>query len=209
MSKKAYVLVTVGTIALCAGIGFGAIVSANNNKPVEQSADQATYPGTLTKAPKQTTTVTTRRTSEVQGVGARSNPVPLGDSATVGDWTITGVAFTSDATQFIEDWHDLNPLVEEGSVYIQLEADIAYNGTGDGLAYRDLIVRFVDEDGFEYPRAEVIFPDEVRTVGKIAPGETRTIFVAFVVPMDAVDHGLFEVLPRFATERVATFFAKN
>ncbi len=62
------------------------------------------------------------------------NPIPMGTAATVGDYTVTVVAFDADASDALVSMNEENVPPGEGHVYALITFEVAYDGADVGKA---------------------------------------------------------------------------
>ncbi len=143
------------------------------------------------------------------GVGSREDAVPLGQGASVGDWTVAVVSVTPDATQQLLDNDEFSDPPQAGNQYVLVSIEATYNGTESSDFGMDLSYNFVGSKGntFGSPEGFVVPPHPVWDAGEAFPGASVSGDVLFEVPSDQVTGGtvMFEETFSFDDNRV--FFA--
>ena len=87
---------------------------------------------------------------ESDDAGTRDNPVSFGESAEVGDYTLTVVDVMSDATDIVLAENQFNEPPGEGRQYFIATVDVTYNGESSGTPFAELNFQAVGDSAVSY-----------------------------------------------------------
>jgi hypothetical protein len=131
--------------------------------------------------------------------------LPLGESATVGDWVVSIDAVEQDATQQIADTNAFNEPATGQYVLVDLTA--TYQGAGKSDAWLNVQPKLVEPNGAENPAYECIavVPEPAFNTPSLRRGESTSYQVCFDVPAENIEGGRIVIvdLADFGGEGVA------
>ena len=179
---------------------------SRNPTPASQggSTPLPTIPPNQTRAPSADPTVTSSPTFASQPtftpaptsaplptpapiVGERGNPIPLNHVATYPTWEVSVVSFDEDATSAIAEENQFNDPPASGHVYVLIQLQGTYTGTGFGSMWLDLDYYLVGDTNVVYEQAWVVAADELSNQPDALPGGTVVGNLAFMMPEETVD----------------------
>jgi len=137
---------------------------------------------------------------EVEPEEAAQEGLPLGESAEIGDWTVTVVELDTDPTAAIMEENQFNEDAEHGYVMALVEA--TYNGSDTGLAWLDLRLQYHGTDARFYDTDAVVLPDDLMAEPEVSSGGSVNGNVAFDIPSEALEGGTIVVEPTFGGQGV-------
>ena len=120
-------------------------------------------------------------------VGERGNPIPLNYVATYPTWEVSVVSFDEDATSAIAEENQFNDPPASGHVYVLIQLQGTYTGTGFGSMWLDLDYYLVGDTNVVYEQAWIVTADELSNQSDALPGGTVVGNLAFMVPEETVD----------------------
>lgn len=145
------------------------------------------------------------------GVAADDEPLvdaaqalPVGQSAEVGDYTVTVAAVTLDGTEAVAAANEFNePATNQ---YVLVDLDAVYNGAEEGDPWLDLMTVFAGSDARQYDESscEAITAREGFDLPTLTAGGSAEWQVCLDVPPAAMEGGTVFVEPTFSfddTER--------
>ena len=152
--------VAIGVVGIllagCGGAaGSGATVTATVLVPVTVTVSATAGSG-------QATASSESAAPSVGGAGTRTDPIPAGTAATVGDWTITLEPTVTNAADAVAAANQFNKPAPDGKQFVMVKVNATYNGAGSKLAAADLQISFVGSGGGPYPLRWT--PDEIAAV---------------------------------------------
>jgi len=140
----------------------------------------------------------------------RDNPVPLGQAAQVGDWTVTVLDTVPNGTDAVLTENDLNDPPREGRQFFLITLSATYKGTESATILGGLTFEAVGASSVSYttydPSCGVI-PNDLATVNEIFPGGTLEGTVCFQVTAEDADSLVMYVEPSFSLEEQRVWFA--
>ncbi len=163
----------------------------------------------LTSCSTSESPVTTSPGSEAKGkVGTRTNPVPFGSDAKVGEWKVKVTDFVADATQAVLNANVFNHPPEAGQQYVLVTLEATYDGADSGTFWIDISYRFLGNKGntFDSGSSFAVAPNPIIDAGEAFSGAVITGDLLFAVPSDQVAGGLLILEPSFSFDD-PTFFA--
>jgi hypothetical protein len=120
---------------------------------------------------------------------ARLNPLNIGSSKTLGDWTVTVVSFEPNANSEVEAAQLADVVPGPGATFALIELRATYNGAGLGNA-SDLDVQIVGSDRQTYSSSPALTaPNPADSVGGVANGAPADFNVALQMPAAATGQG--------------------
>lgn len=118
------------------------------------------------------------------GEGSSDAPLAFGDTVTTDEWTVTlGVPVDSTTAVLAENQFNTPPA--EGSAFFTVPVTATYLGDETGLAWIDLTVAFVGEDGVVTVDGCGVVPGDLMDVADLATGEVAEGNACVAVPLDA------------------------
>ena len=102
-------------------------------------------------------------------------------------WEVSVLSFERDATSAIAEENQFNDPPQPGHVYVMVQVQGTYTGTGFGSMWLDLEYYLVGNTDIAYARAWVVTPDSLTDQPNILPGGTAVGNLAFMVPEGTVD----------------------
>lgn len=143
------------------------------------------------------------------GAGTRANPVPVGSSATVGDWTVSFAPPAADAADQIAAENQFNEPAPAGKEFVMSKVTATYNGAGSETAWIDLRIVFVGVGGNTFGSGTDdrcgVLPESLSNAGEVFTGATASGNECAVVTSDQVAGGSWSVTAGFSSDPV--FFA--
>lgn len=140
-------------------------------------------------------------------LGSRRNPIPLGQEAQVGDWTVKVLGATLDATQAILDENQFNDPPEAGYQYVLVNLEATYDGTESATFWVEMSYTFVGSGGNTYESGMAVAPDPITDEGEVFPGASVSGNLVFAVASDQVSGGTLSLEQAFSFEETRVFFA--
>jgi hypothetical protein len=129
--------------------------------------------------------------------GSEANPLAIGESAEVGDWTVTVINVDSDAEDEILEANSLNAPSPEGSRYVLIEIETTYNGDEPANASTSLRARVLGSDARTYGINDgenfVTAPDSLSSQPEVRTGGTVEGGTVIEMPTDALDDPLIAI----------------
>jgi hypothetical protein len=137
---------------------------------------------TMTSEPSQTTpsidaepsTTTAEVTTDR---GTREAPVAPGDTVRVGDWDVTVLSATSDATAAVLAENEFNEPPADGHQFYVVELSVTYQGNESEAPFVGLTITSVGDSAVAYDAFEAycgVIPSELDTFSEVFPGGTQT-----------------------------------
>ena len=158
-------------------------------------------------ATNEQTGATTSTTGKSSDVGTKDNPVPVGTAQQVGDWAVTVVKYTPDATAAVLEANEFNDKPAAGETYVLVAVTAKYIGKESGTFWMDVSTKFLGKSGntFDSPMASA--PKPISAAGEAFPGASVSGNLLFQVPTDQATGGLLIVEPSFSFDEARAFFA--
>lgn len=112
----------------------------------------------------------------------------LGDTADVGDYSVTITEVQLDAIDAIKAANEFND--DPTGQYVLASVDVTYNGSEEGDAWLDLQVKLAGSDARIYDTSScmAVTPNSPMDVPTLTAGGTGAFDVCFDVPVDALDN---------------------
>jgi hypothetical protein len=130
----------------------------------------------------------------------RTHPIPIGQSATVGEWTMQVTGVTPNATKAILAQNQFNDPPPDGKQFYLISISLTYNGSDTGNAY-DITWKAVDANNVSYttydPSCGVI-SQEFNLGADVFPGGTIRGNICFVVDSAAAKTLVLYAQPSFS-----------
>jgi hypothetical protein len=151
---------------------------------------------TITSAGPPTTEVPTPTTAETPAStgatpGTEGNPLPLGATAQVGDFTVTVTRFVADADELMAAADPYNEPPADGNLFALVYLEATYEGPGQASVYEDLSVGYLGSDNRVYTDAScaVIGPDDMVFEPELVAGGTAAGSFCLEVPISTMGSG--------------------
>jgi hypothetical protein len=162
----------------------------------------------VTEQPRAGTTEA-KTTSTIEGMelGTRRNPIPLGQEAQVGDWTVKVPGAVLDATQTVLDENMFNDPPESGSQYVLVTIEATYNGQESSTFWVEMTYSFVGGKGNTFDSGMAVAPDSILDEGETFPGGTISGNLVFVVESAQLAGGTVMIEESFTFDETRLFFA--
>lgn len=130
-------------------------------------------------------------TTRINGAGVdRSQAIPLGQVAQVGDWAVRVTAVNSDAAKVVADETDFNEPPEEGEVFFLIGLEATYTGTESSTFWFDHSFKVVGDSAVAYETFEAycgLIPEPIDSVGETFPGGTNRANECWRVSVEDAD----------------------
>jgi hypothetical protein len=125
-------------------------------------------------------------------------PLPLGESAEVGEYTVTVDRVIPDADGIVAHENQFNSPPD--GRYVLVELTVTYNGDEEGDPWVDLSTDFVGTDARKYDTSScmAVVPQEASDVPTLLLGGTASYQECMDVPPTAVDGGRVQVSETFS-----------
>lgn len=178
-----------------------AIESAAPAEPaVEESASSTTE--------KPATTTTSAPPADR---GSQDAPLAIGESARVGDYDVTVVGFTPDATAQVLDANQFNDPPGPGEVYAMVRVRATYDGDDEGFAGMDLSVGYIGQDGRIYVDHDcmAVEPDQLMDQPQVVAGGTVEGNLCLRVPAAVLGTGAIFVEPLISFDDDKTWWFES
>lgn len=135
---------------------------------------------------------------------SRDAPLPLGSSATSGDWTVTVNSVNLDATQAVTDANMFNSPPSEGNVYILVNATATYAGTDPQGESPMTTISYVSPDGqtFDGLTDMAVAPEAFDLMSPLYEGASTTGNFVLSVPAASITDGRLAVRPGVFSDKV-------
>lgn len=106
--------------------------------------------------------------------GTRDNPVPIGESRSVGDWDVTITSVNLDAADTVAAENQFNDPPAEGHAFVMLGVTAAYTGDESGTFWTDMSGKILGADGNTFSDRCGVIPDDLTDTGETFAGATVT-----------------------------------
>jgi len=138
--------------------------------------------------------------------GTRTNPLPLGTTAKVGDWEVTIKEVNTNANDVIAAANQFNDPPAEGSQYVLATVDAKYVGAESGTFWVDMSYKFYGSGGNTFDESMAVSPNPISNAGETFPGATISGDMVFEVPSDQIEGGAIIMEPSFSFDDTRVFF---
>jgi len=171
------------------------------NDPTDRASDEATEDPTDEPTDRASNHATEDPTDEATDEATEDptdlpadGALPLGESASVGDWVVSVDAVEQDADQLIEDANEFNE--PPTGQYVVAELTATYQGAGRSDAWVNVQPSFVEPDGTEHSYYECIavVPEPGFNTPSLRRGDSASYQVCFDVPADSIAGGRIVVI---------------
>ena len=123
--------------------------------------------------------------------GTAENPLKVGATATVGDWTVTVVSVTKNATAKVVKANMFNAKPAKGFEYTMVNVKATYNGDSKGNLGMDLKFSFLGNDATIYASYEagVVAPNDLSNTKQVVKGGKVAGSTVLAVPVAVMSAG--------------------
>ena len=128
----------------------------------------------------------TPRSSRTPKTGTRENPIPLGSSVSYPEWNVSVSGFTPDGNDLIASTSPYNDPPDSEHVYVLVEVQGTYTGTGVGEMRHDLNYYLVGQSNRIYEIKAGLAYDGLYRHPRVLEGGTAAGTLAFMVPSGEV-----------------------
>ncbi|WP_064441985.1 hypothetical protein [Hoyosella altamirensis] len=143
-------------------------------------------------------------------VGARGNPIPIGETARVGDWEVAFNNTALDATATVLAENQFNDPPADGRQFAMGDVTVAYIGESTGTPWLGLSFKMLGSAGNTFGDGMQdscgVIPNPIDDHGELFPGAMATGNVCTSVPSDQVEGAVWIVEPSFSRDG-RVFFA--
>lgn len=142
--------------------------------------------------------------------GSRENPLPVGQSARVGDWEVLVVGTTPNATEQVLTENQFNDPPAEGRQFFIVNLEATYVGEESGTFWVDVSASTVDDANVTYETFEDgcgSIPDSIDDSGEAFLGGTVTGNLCWSVSSEQVGSLVMFVEPSFSFNGERVWFA--
>lgn len=141
--------------------------------------------------------------------GTRTNPLPLGTTAKVGDWEVTVKEVNTNANDAIAAANQFNDPPAEGSQYVLVAVDAKYVGAESGTFWVDMSYKFYGSGGNTFDvggQGMAVSPNPLSDAGETFPDATISGDMVFEVPSDQIEGGAIIMEASFSFDDTRVFF---
>ena len=170
--------------------------------------------GTLTAAPATTeTSKGADSEDEVKPaepeVGSRTAPVPMGEAAEVGPWSVRVVETTPNATEDVLAANPFNDPPADGRQFFIARLEATRVGDGSGSFWAEMTIEALDDADvvYDYQADCGVVPDEITSAGEVFQGGVIEGNVCWEVRSDLVDSLLILLEESFSFDETRVFLA--
>jgi hypothetical protein len=148
-------------------------------------------------------------------LGTRDNPLPIGTTIEMGDWTLTVTDVSTDATDEIMSENEFNEPPAEGRQFLMFGVEATYNGDDSGTAWLDFSWAIVGSGGNTFGDTGDfedycgVIPDDLNEAGEAFPGANVAGNVCFSVPSDQVEGSTIRIEELMSFEDTRAFYATS
>ncbi|HEX9644987.1 MAG TPA: hypothetical protein VGC11_13430 [Acidimicrobiia bacterium] len=141
-------------------------------------------------------------------LGARANPVPLGSPAQVGEWLVSVLSVTPNATEKVLAENQFNDPPEEGHQFFVVEFEATYVGETSGTFWLDVNRRALGASNvaYEFDATCGVIPDAISDAGETFPEGTIVGNECWSIEADDVGSLLLIIEPSFSIDDEDRFF---
>lgn len=150
----------------------------------------------------------------VEEGNSRTNPVPMGETASIDGWDITVVDTIQDATNIVRDENQFNEPPQEGRQYFiaTIEATFTGEGTDEDSSqfWLDVTTNVVDNNSVTYSAMDDycgVIPNSLEDVSEVFEGGTITGNLCWPVDSEQVGSLVMFAEPLFSFSGDRTWFA--
>ncbi|MFV0458131.1 MAG: DUF4190 domain-containing protein [Actinomycetales bacterium] len=159
------------------GSAFNSVSEAIDSATVYSSTDQADGSEATTDTPAE----------DIPATGS-SAAMALGETGTVGEYTVTVTGVTENANALVQEANEFND--PPTGQYVVLDTTVTYNGTEDGTPWLDLTWTFQGTDARNYSEASCSLGDvDAMQQPDLRQGGSTSYSVCFDAPAEAIAGG--------------------
>ncbi|MGB4442142.1 MAG: hypothetical protein WBJ62_07960 [Coriobacteriia bacterium] len=148
--------------------------------------------------------------AEADAPGTRTNPLPVGTTAKVGDWEVTVTAVNKNANDAVAAANQFNEPPVEGSQYVLATVSAKYVGEESGTFWVDMSYKFYGSGGNTFDsggQSMAVPPNALSDAGETFPDASVSGDMVFEVPSDQIEGGAIIMESSFSMEDTRVFFA--
>lgn len=193
---------------------------ASRIEELERELEQVTSTAGSTQEPASTTTTaaaptttadTTTSTTLPEATserGSRDDPLGVGQSAQLDDWTVAVVELDTEATDFCLSGNSFNDPPSNGT-YVLVRINATYTGEDEGDAYFELGVVLVGNDARQYSDTDSIgvWPDDMSDQPTVENGGNVEGNFCLDVPPDAIPGSILFIEPTLSFDDTRAYWA--
>jgi hypothetical protein len=142
--------------------------------------------------------------------GTRDNPIPLGESAEVGDYTVTVLEAVPNATDLVMTENQFNEPPAAGKQFYLVGVEVTYNGTETGQPAFELNLQAVGDQAVAYTAFEAscgVVPLDQFQASELFPGGTVQFNTCWAIDSSDEDSLVMFVEAAFDFDAEPVFFA--
>lgn len=169
--------------------------SAGSDETTDEAAEEA---------------VETSEEPQDAATGSRTNPVPLGEPARVGDWEIRVTGTTPNATDQVMAENQFNDPPADGRQFFIVSLEATYVGEESGQFWADISASTLDDANVTYESFEDTcgsIPDSIDGTGEAFTGGTVTGNLCWSVDSQRADSLVMFLEPMFSFDGERVWFA--
>jgi hypothetical protein len=131
----------------------------------------------------------TGNTSALHAKGTQNNPVPAGDTVRLGDWEVTVLSTTPNATKAVLGENEFNDPPSAGNQFYMAEVAATYLGSDTDSLFTGITFSVVGDDSVEYSFDAPcgVAPDGINDFAEVFPGGTVRGNLCWEVGSQAAD----------------------
>lgn len=144
---------------------------------------------------------------EDPALGSRENPLPIGTSGQVGDWSITVAAVDTDAADTVAATNQFNDPPGEGQQFVIVGLQATYTGEDSGSYWIEVSNKILGASGNTFDQRCGVIPEDISDTGETFGGATVEGNICLAVDSDQLDGALLIVEESFSFDSTRLFFA--
>lgn len=134
-----------------------------------------------------------------------ATPLPLGESATIGDYDVAVTSVVLNANEPIAAANQFNEAPT--GQFVLIELTVTYNGVEEGNPWIDLAPTFVGSDARQYDSCPAVLPKDAMDVPTLEKTGSATYQECFDVPAEAIQGGTIFLEPLFSLEDTRVYWS--
>lgn len=163
---------------------------ATSETTSETTTEEPTSETTTDDPTSETTTegpTTEEPTDGGTGGGSRDDPLALGESFELGDYTVRVIGVDTDAEDAAMAENEFNDPAAEGEQFVMIGVEATYNGEETGLPWIDLAFSVVGSGGNTFNDDCGVIPDDLMMIDELYSGASATGNACVRVDADQVE----------------------
>jgi hypothetical protein len=145
-------------------------------------------------------------------LGTRDNPLPLGTTIEMGDWTLSVTDVASDATDEVMAVNEFNDPPADGRQFVMFTVEATYDGAESGTAWLDFDWAIVGSSGNTFGESSMddycgVIPSPLDETGETFPGGAVSGNVCVSAASDQLDGATIRVEELLGFTDTRAFFA--